>query len=85
MTLNKSIKLKSAVQALYADAVASCAAAKTPDQRDRRFDELCLIRADEIVAQGGDPDPEANIFEIYDIDGDVRKILAESETLEVTA
>lgn len=85
MTLNKSIKLTGASHALYADAVASYAAAKTPDQRDRRFDELCLIRANEIVAETGDPDPTANLFDLYDIDGQVRKILTESSKIEVTA
>ena len=79
------MKLTGAVQAIYADAVASYAAAKTPDQRDRRFDELCIIRADEIVAEGGDPDPEANLFDLYDIDGDVRKILNDASKIEVTA
>lgn len=69
----------------YAAAISAYAAAQDPDQRDRRFDELCLIRANEIVAQGGDPDPEANLFEIHDIDGDVRKILNETSKIEVTA
>lgn len=69
----------------YAAGIAAYAAASTPDQRDRRFDELCLLRAEEIVADGGDPDPEANLFDLYDIDGQVRKIIEESGKIEVTA
>lgn len=69
----------------YAAGIAAYAAASTPHQRDRRFDELCLIRADEIISEKGDPDPEANFFEIYDIDGDVRKIISDASKIEVTA
>lgn len=69
----------------YAAGIAAYAAAKTPDQRDRKFDELCLIRAGEIVAETGDPDASANIFDLYDIDGQVRKIIEESGKIEVTA
>lgn len=69
----------------YAAGIAAYAAASTPHQRDRRFDELCLIRADEIISENGDPDPDANLFDLYDIDGDVRKILNASSKIEVTA
>ena len=70
----------------YASAIAAYAAAKTADQRDRRFDELCLIRADEIARETGDPDPTANLFDLYDIDGQVIEILSESGLkLEVLA
>lgn len=70
----------------YASAIAAYAAAKNSDQRERRFDELCLLRADQIAADGGDPDPEANLFEIYDIDGQVIEILSKSGLkLEVLA
>lgn len=69
----------------YAAGIAAYAAAQTPDQRDRKFDELCLIRANEIVAEGGDPDPKANLFDLYDIDGQVRKILNDTIKIEVTA
>lgn len=69
----------------YAAAIAAYAAAKTPDQRDRKFDEICLIRADEIAAETGDPDPTANLFDLYDIDGQVRKIIEKSCKIEVTA
>lgn len=73
------------VRSGYAAAIAAYAAASTPHQRDRRFDELCLLRADEIVAKCGDPDPEANLFDLYDIDGQVRKILNDTSKNEVTA
>lgn len=59
----------------YAAALAAYAAAKTVHQVERRFDELCLLRADELVIETGDPDPEANLFEIYDIDGEITRIL----------
>lgn len=62
----------------YAAAIGAYAAAKTAEQRDRRFDELCLIRADELVIETGDPDPDANLFDIYDIDGEVVSILEEA-------
>jgi hypothetical protein len=70
----------------YASAIAAYAAAKNSDQRDRRFDELCLIRADEIARETGDPDPTANLFDLYDIDGQVISILEEAGLkLEVLA
>lgn len=69
----------------YAAGIAAYADAKTPDHRDRKFDELCLLRADEIISEKGDPDPEANLFEIYDINGQVRKILSDASKIEVTA
>lgn len=70
----------------YAAAIAAYAAAKTPDQRDRKFDEICLIRADEIARETGDPDPTANLFDLYDIDGHVISIMEEAGLkLEVLA
>lgn len=59
----------------YAAALAHYAAAKTVQQVERRFDELCLLRADEIVLETGDPDTNANLFELYDIDGHVVRII----------
>lgn len=66
------------VRPVYAAAIAAYAAAKTPHQIDRKFDELCLIRADEIISEMGDPDPDANLFELYDIDGQVETIILQS-------
>lgn len=75
MTSTRIVDQDGPVRPVYAAAIAAYAAAQTPHQIDRKFDELCLIRADEIISETGDPDPDANLFEIYDIDGQVTRIL----------